>query len=70
VVGIGTGVRPTIELSGNKEPPLRPSVSPEALIQFGRCCDAGYFTLTFRYDHYFKGDGTNVFGGSLGYTFF
>ena len=70
VVGIGAGVGSTIELAGNKEPAGRPSVSPEALIQFGHCCDASYFTLGFRYDHYFAGDSTNILGGSLGYTFF
>jgi hypothetical protein len=70
VVGIGAGVGSTIELAGNKEPSGRPSVSPEALIQFGHCCDAGYFTLTFRFDHYFAGTATNILGGSLGYTFF
>ena len=28
------------------------------------------FTLTFRYDHFFAGDSTNILGGALGYTFF
>ena len=70
VVGIGAGIGSTIELAGNREPRGRPSVSPEALIQFGHCCESGYFTLTFRYDHYFAGDATNILGGSLGYTFF
>ncbi|HSO37453.1 MAG TPA: hypothetical protein VLT33_33235 [Labilithrix sp.] len=70
VVGVGAGVGSTIELAGNREPPGRPSVSPEVVIQFGHCCESSYFTLTFRYDHYFAGDSTNILGGSLGYTFF
>ena len=70
VVGVGAGVGSTIELAGNREPPGRPSVSPEVVIQFGHCCESSYFTLTFRYDHYFAGDSTNILGGALGYTFF
>lgn len=70
VVGVGGGVGSTVDLGGNKEPSPRPSISPEALIQFGHCCDASYFTLTFRYDHYFEGSSVNILGGSLGYTFF
>jgi len=69
VVGAGGGLGTTIEISGNREP-LRPSISPEAVIQFGHCCDSSYFTLAFRYDHYFGGGVTEIFWGSLGYTFF
>ena len=70
VVGVGAGLGSTIDLSGNKEPAGRPSVSPEALLQFGHCCEASYFTLSLRYDHYFAGESTNIVGGTLGYTFF
>lgn len=69
VVGAGGGLGSTIELSGNREP-LRPSLSPEAVLQFGHCCESSYFTLAFRYDHYFGGGITEIFWGSLGYTFF
>ena len=69
VVGAGGGLGSTIDLFGNKEP-FRLSISPEALIQFGHCCDSSYFTLTFRYDHYFEGTAVNVLGGTLGYTYF
>lgn len=69
VVGIGGGVGSTIEIAGNREP-FRPSVSPEAVIQFGHCCEPSYFTLAFRYDHYFGGEVTDIIWGSLGYTFF
>jgi hypothetical protein len=70
VVGIGGGLGSTIELAGNREPKGRPSLGPEVLIQFGHCCEPSYFTLTFRYDHYFAGEATDILGGSLGYTFF
>ena len=70
VVGAGAGIGTTVDVAGAHEPSARPSVSPEALVQFGHCCESSYFTLAFRYDHYFAGAVTNVFGGSLGYTFF
>lgn len=47
-----------------------PDFSPELVVQFGHCCEPSYFTLAFRYDHFFAGDATNLLGGSLGYTFF
>jgi hypothetical protein len=69
VVGAGGGLGSTIEIAGNREP-LRPSLSPEAVIQFGHCCDASYFTMALRYDRFFAGDTRNVVWASLGYTFF
>lgn len=69
VVGPGLGVGSTIEIAGNKEP-FRYSVSPEAVLHFGQCCSSSYFTLAVRFDHYFKGNNTNIIGGSLGYVFF
>lgn len=47
-----------------------PDFSPELVVQFGHCCEPSYFTLAFRYDHFFAGDATNLLSGSLGYTFF
>lgn len=69
VVGAGGGLGSTIEISGNREP-LRPSLGPEAVMQFGRCCDASYFTLAVRYDRFFGGTTRNILWGSLGFTFF
>lgn len=69
VVGAGGGLGSTIEIAGNREP-LRPSLSPEAVIQFGHCCDASYFTFAVRYDRFFGGETKNILWGSLGYTFF
>lgn len=69
VVGVGGGLGSTIELTGNREP-TRLSVGPEALLRFGHCCDPGYFTLTFRYDHFFGGNVTDIFWGSLGFVYF
>jgi len=69
VVGAGGGLGSTIEITGNREP-ARPSISPEVLIRFGHCCAPSYFTLAFRYDHYFGGEVRDIFGGSLGYVYF
>jgi hypothetical protein len=69
VVGPGLGLGSTFEIAGNREP-FRYSVGPEALVHFGNCCSSSYFTLAFRYDHYFKGTNRDIIGGSLGYTFF
>jgi hypothetical protein len=69
VVGPGAGLGSTIEISGNREP-TRFSLGPEAVLRFGHCCDPGYFTLAFRYDHYFKGEVVDIIAGSLGFVFF
>jgi hypothetical protein len=69
VVGAGGGLGSTIEIAGNREP-LRPSLSPEAVLQFGHCCDSSYFTFAIRFDRFFGGDNLNILWGSLGYTFF
>jgi len=69
VVGVGGGIGSTIELTGNREP-VRPSLSPEVVLQFGHCCDSSYFTLAMRYDRYFGGEVKDIVWGSLGYTFF
>lgn len=70
VVGAGAGFGTTVEIAGSKESTFRPSLSPEVVVQFGHCCESGYFMLAFRYDHFFAGTAQNVIGGSLGYTFF
>jgi hypothetical protein len=69
VVGPGAGVGSTIEIAGNREP-MRASISPEAVLRFGHCCEAGYFTLAFRYDHYFGGTVRDILGGTLGFVYF
>jgi hypothetical protein len=69
VVGAGGGLGSTIELTGNREP-TRASLGPEAVIRFGHCCEPSYFTLAFRFDHYFAGEIRNILSGSLGYVFF
>lgn len=69
VVGVGGGLGSTVEIAGNSEP-FRFSVSPEVLAHFGHCCEPGYFTLALRYDRFFGGEIRDVFGGSLGFTYF
>jgi hypothetical protein len=69
VVGAGGGLGTTIDLAVKGEP-TRASLGPEAVLQFGHCCDASYFILALRFDRYFAGSSTNIIGGTLGYTFF
>jgi hypothetical protein len=69
VVGAGGGLGSTVEIAGARER-FRLSISPEAMVHFGHCCDASYFTLAFRYDRFFSGNIEDVLSGSLGYTFF
>ena len=69
VVGVGGGLGSTIDLAQKGEP-QRISLSPEAVMQFGHCCDASYFTFAVRYDRYFAGTTLNGIGATLGYTFF
>jgi hypothetical protein len=69
VVGPGLGLGSTVEIKGNQEP-FRYSIGPEAVAHFGTCCRSSYFTLAFRYDHFFKGNSRDIVGASLGYTFF
>jgi len=69
VVGAGGGLGTTIEVAGNREP-FRASLGPELVIRFGHCCDPGYFTLAFRYDHYFAGEVKDIIAGSLGFVYF
>lgn len=69
VVGVGGGIGSTIELVGNREP-LRASVSGEALVQFGGCCDPGYFMFTARYDRYLAGGVRDTVTASLGLVYF
>jgi hypothetical protein len=69
VVGVGGGLGSTVEIAGNREP-FRLSISPEALLRFGHCCDSGYFTLAFRYDRFFAGGVKDVVTGSLGFVYF
>ena len=69
MVGVGGGLGTTLDLVGKGEP-RRLSLSPEAVMQFGHCCDASYFTFAVRYDRYFAGTTLNGIGGTLGYTFF
>jgi hypothetical protein len=69
VVGVGGGLGSTIEIAGNHEP-LRPSVGPEVVLQFGHCCERSYFNLAIRYDYYSAGREQHILGASLGYVYF
>lgn len=68
VVGVGGGVGSTLDVAIPKQD-FRASVSPEALIRFGHCCEPSYFLLALRTDIFFAGDSPMI-GASLGYTYF
>ncbi|HEX7663631.1 MAG TPA: hypothetical protein VF407_03930, partial [Polyangiaceae bacterium] len=65
--GAGLGAGSTIEIAGAE--PVRASLSPEAIVTFGRCCNPGYFTLAARHDFFFAGK-TQTTVVSFGYTYF
>jgi len=66
--GVGGGLGSTIELAGPE--PIRPSISPEALVQLGSCCSAGYFTIAARGDFFFEGQRRVAASISFGVTYF
>jgi hypothetical protein len=70
VVGPGLGFGGTAEWVKDFGP-IRPMLSPEAVLHFGHCCEPGYFALTVRADIP-PSDPNNrgsVFTVTLGYTF-
>lgn len=63
-VGIGGGLGSTVMLTA-----AGASISPEFLVQIGRCCEPGYVTLCARADLFVNG--APAAGGlSVGYTYF
>ena len=66
-VGLGGGVGSMLEITGLE--PFRASLSPEALIQFGRCCEPGYVTLSFRREIFFAGR-SQLWFANVGFTYF
>ncbi|MEO6573377.1 MAG: hypothetical protein ABIP89_06040, partial [Polyangiaceae bacterium] len=66
--GLGGGLGTMIELTG-KEPVPRPSISPEAVVQLGRCCEPGYFMIAIRHEFFFAGK-NDLWSASVGFTYF
>jgi hypothetical protein len=64
--GFGAGLGSTVQIVG--VPTARASVSPELLLQVGRCCRPGYVLVSLRYDHYWQGTGRNELMASAGIT--
>lgn len=67
-LGVGGGVGSTVELAGIE--PIRPSISPEAVVQLGSCCSPGYFTIAARGDFFFAGQRRVAASISFGVTYF
>ena len=65
--GAGLGAGSTLEIVGAE--PFRASLSPEAIVTFGRCCNPGYFTIALRHDFYFAGK-TQTTTATLGFNYF
>jgi hypothetical protein len=66
-VGLGGGIGSMYEFTGAE--PARASLSPEVLIQFGRCCEPGYVTLSFRREIFFAGK-SQLWFANVGFTYF
>jgi hypothetical protein len=69
VVGTGGGLGSTLDIVSRQEG-FRGSLSPEALLRFGKCCDPGYFLLSARLDIYFTGTTTLQPTATFGFTYF
>ena len=67
-VGIGGGLGTTLETTGPYG--LRASLSPELLLNWGRCCGPGYLRLALRYDLYFSGRERHAFTTHVGFSFY
>lgn len=65
--GLGGGLGSTIEFTGKD--PFRASLSPEAVVQLGRCCEPGYFLLAIRHEFFFAGK-NDLWSASVGFTYF
>ena len=65
--GLGGGLGSMIELSGKE--PLRASLSPEIVVQLGRCCEPGYFMVGIRHEFFFAGK-NDLWSASVGFTYF
>ena len=67
-LGVGGGLGSTLELAGSE--PVRPSISPEAVVQLGSCCAPGYVTIALRGDFFFAGERRVAASLSFGVTYF
>ena len=67
-VGIGAGLGSTVETTGPYG--LRASISPELLLNWGRCCGPGFLRLALRYDLFFGGRERHAFSTHVGFSFY
>jgi hypothetical protein len=66
--GVGAGIGSTMELRG--EHGFRASLSPELLVQFGKCCKPFYSMLALRYDRFFTDNAKDAVLVNIGITYF
>lgn len=67
-VGIGAGLGSTMETTGPYG--LRASLSPEILLNWGRCCGPGFLRVAMRYDLFFSGRERHAFTTNVGFSFY
>lgn len=67
-VGIGAGLGSTMETTGPYG--LRASLSPELLLNWGRCCGPGFLRVALRYDLFFSGKERHAFTTHVGFSFY
>ena len=67
-VGLGAGLGSTVETTGPHG--LRASLSPEILLNWGRCCGPGFLRLALRYDLFFSGRERHAFSTHVGFSFY
>ncbi len=67
-VGIGAGVGANLTLAAKGGSAI--AVSPEAVVQIGRCCRPSYITLAIRPDIFVTGETSFVFSTHVGFTYF
>ncbi|MDR0967088.1 MAG: hypothetical protein LBM75_11445 [Myxococcales bacterium] len=66
--GIGAGLGSTLETTGPYG--VRASVSPELLLNWGRCCGPGFLRLSLRYDLFFTGKEHHALTTHVGFSFY
>jgi hypothetical protein len=69
LVGVGAGFGSLFEFVAKNEDGPRASLSPEATIQLGTCCQPGYVTLAFRREFFLAGR-SQLWFATVGFTYF
>ena len=63
-IAFGAGLGSTLDFAGG----FQPSISPELVVSYGKCCEPSYLTLAARFEHYFS-PSRNSASLQVGWTF-